>query len=382
VSISIVGVGESDYSRRSGRTEGDLAFEAVGRALADAGLKASDVDGFVIEGMSTAHSVPPDEMARALGLKERPFSAQVSIAGAGLVAAPEMARLAIEAGLAEVVVTYFAISLSTKAGGVYAVHAENQWKAQLEMPAGWYGQPVYFAGVAQRYAHEYSLEPDHLAVVAMAARDYATRTPNALIRSPLTRDDYQQSPMIATPLRKVDCCLTNDGAIAFVMTSAERARDLKAPSVSVRGVGVAAARTTQAEYFTQRDSYLSLMTGEASAIALGQAGIGIQDVGVAELYDCFSITTLLQLEDLGVAPRGEGGAWLLENGLGPESPLPVNTHGGLLAHSYLVAGNHMVEAVRQLRGERGDGQIPDAEVALVTGLGIPDMACTVLTTDR
>jgi acetyl-CoA acetyltransferase len=218
--------------------------------------------------------------------------------------------------------------------------------------------------------------------VAMAARDYATRTPNALIQSPLTLDDYQLSPMIATPLRKVDCCLTNDGAIAFVMTSAERARDLKAPAVAIGGVGVAASRTTQAEYFTQKASFLSLMTGEASAIALGQAGVGIQDVDVAELYDCFSITTLLQLEDLGVAPRGEGGAWLLENGLGPESPLPVNTHGGLLAHSYLVAGNHMVEAVRQLRGERGNGQIPDAEVALVTGLGIPDMACTVLTTGR
>lgn len=380
--ISIVGVGESDYSRRSGRAEGDLAFEAVTRALADAGLKPGDVNGFVIEGMSTAHSVPSDEMARALGLEERPFSAQVSIAGAGLVAAPQIARLAIEQGLADVVVTYFAISLSARAGGVYAVHAENPWKAQFEMPAGWYGQPVYFAGAAERYAYEYSLEPEHLAVVAMAARDYATRTPNSLLGSALSFEEYTRSPMIATPLRKADCCLTNDGAIAFVMTSQERARHLASPSVRVGGVGLAAAQTTQAEYFTQREDLLTLRTGEASAKALGEAGLGITDVDLAELYDCFSITTLLQLEDLGVAPRGEAGAWLLEHGLGPQSPLPVNTHGGLLAHSYLIAGNHMVEAVRQLRGERGGGQIADAEVALVTGLGIPDIACAVLTTDR
>ncbi|SNW16994.1 lipid-transfer protein [Mycolicibacterium thermoresistibile] len=380
--VAIVGVGESDHVHKSGHSAAALARTAVDRALADAGLSPGDVDGFVIEGMSTAHTVPVDAMAQSLGLRHRPFSCQSSIAGAGLVGAPLIAQLAIESGLAEVVVTYFGLTLDPARGGAYAVHAEDPWKAAVEMPAGWFGQPVYFAAMAQRYAHEYGLPPEALAEVAGAARSHAARTPGALLPEPLDVTGYLASPMIATPLRKADCCLTNDGAIAFVMTTPERARDLTEKPVLVAGVGIAGAATTQTEYFTQRHDFLSLSTDSAARQALGMAGLSMHDVDIAELYDCFTITTIIQLEDLGVAPRGEGAAYVLDVGIGPRAPLPVNTHGGLLAHSYLLAGNHLIEAVRQLRGERGEGQVPDAEVALVTGLGIPDMACAVLTSDR
>jgi acetyl-CoA acetyltransferase len=382
VTIAIVGVGESDISRRSAAPEGVLVRQAIDRALADAGLSASSIDGLVIEGMGTGSRVPLDGVARSLCMSERPFSAQVSIAGAGLVGAPQMARLAIESGLASVVLVYFGLHLSSTAGGPYAVHAEDPMKAAFELPFGWYGQAVYFAAIAQRYRYEFGLEPAQLATVAQAAREHASRTPGALRPEPLPFEKYLDSALVADPLRKVDCCLSNDCAVAYVMTSLERARDLAHRPAVVAGVAIASAPVSQAQYFTQTPNYLSTPASRSGPLALAEAGVTPADVDAAELYDCFTITTILQLEDLGFAERGEGAAYVEDLGIGPGSPMPVNTHGGLLAHSYTLAGNHVVEAVRQLRGERGDGQVPNAEVVLVTGLGIPDHASLVLTVDR
>lgn len=382
MTIAIVGVGESDIAHRSGRTEGALVREAIDRALADAGVASSAVDGFVIEGLGTGHRTPVDGVAASLCLESHPFSAQVSIAGAGIVAAPQVARLAIESGLASVVVVYFGLALSSTRGGPYAVHAEDPRKAAFELPFGFYGQAVYFAAVAQRYAHEYGLEPEQLGAVAGAARQYAALTPGALRPEPLPLSAYLESPMVAEPLRKADCCLANDAAVAYVMTSVERARDLAKPPVVVAGVGLSSKPLTQAQYFTQGRDFLTTAATKSGPLAMAEAGISPADVDIAELYDCFTITTILQLEDLGLAPRGGGAAFVLEQGIGPGGQLPVNTHGGLLAHSYTIAGNHVVEAVRQLRNERGAGQVDGAEVALVTGLGIPDHASLVLTVDR
>jgi acetyl-CoA acetyltransferase len=362
--------------------EGALVRQAIDRALADAGLPASAIDGFVIEGMRTARSLPVDGVAASLCLEGPLFSAQTAIAGAGLVGAPQLARLAIESGLASTVLVYFGLRLSSVPGGPSAVHAEDPMKAAFELPFGWYGQAVYFGAIAQRYAHEYGLAPEQLAAVAGAARSFAARTPGALRPDPLTLDDYLRSAQVAEPLRKVDCCLSNDAAVAYLMTSAERARDLARAPVLVAGVALASAPVTQAQYFTQNPRYLGTPARESGRAAMAAAGITPADVDLAELYDCFTITTILQLEDLGFAGRGEGACFVLEKGIGPDGALPVNTHGGLLAHSYTLAGNHVVEAVRQLRGERGDGQIANAEVALVTGLGIPDHASLVLTVDR
>jgi acetyl-CoA acetyltransferase len=382
VTVAIVGVGESEQSRRSGQSPSWLSRIAVDRALCDAGLDYADVDGFVIEGLTTPRETPIDEMARSLCLPSRPFSAQGSIAGAGIVGAPQLASMAIESGLASVVVTYFGITLDAVAGSAYAVHAEDPWKAAFEMPAGFYGQPAYFGAIAQRYDYEYGLAPEHLHAVASAARAHAARTPGALRPGPLTLDDYRASPMVAEPLRKADCCLTNDGAIAYVMTSLERARDLRKPPVVVGGVEISSASVSMSEYFTQSPNYLSTPASLSGPRAMAQAGVTPSTVDVAELYDCFTITTIMQLEDLGFAERGSGGHFAIEAGIGPGGQLPVNTHGGLLAHSYMLAGNHVIEAVRQLRGERGDGQVNGAEVALVTGLGIPDHASLVLVVDR
>jgi acetyl-CoA acetyltransferase len=383
MTIAIAGVGETDYVWQEPRRPLALAIDAVRRALDDAGLAPSDVDGFVLEDYTLGHQAPVEDVAERLGVRDRAFTARAGIAGAGIVNAPALARLAIEAGLADVVVSYYAINLSLRGdGGAYRIHAGDKAKAALEMPFGYYGQPVYFAAAAALYAHTYGVDPDDFGGLAVSARQHAQRTPNALKREPLSRAEYRDSPMISTPLRKLDCCLVSDGGVAFVMTSLERARDLKRPPVVVAGCGFGSKNLTQAQYFSQNPDLLTTPAVISGPRAFGQAGLTPADVDVAEVYDCFTISLALQLEDLGLAGRGEAVKLGAAGAFAPGGTLPVNTHGGLLSQAYLVGGNHVVEAVRQLRGERGEGQVAGAEVALVTGLGAPEHATLLLTTDR
>jgi acetyl-CoA acetyltransferase len=383
VTIAIVGVGETDYQWSDTRPPAALALEATRRALADAGLEGADVDGFVVEAATLGGAAPSDELARHLGVRNRGLDVRLGVAGSGTVGAPVIAELAIDAGLAEVVVCYYAINLSGRGhGGAYAYHASDVAKAAFEMPFGFYGQAVYFAVSAARYQHEYGLTSEQLGAVAMAARQHAALTPNALRRDPLSLDDYLADAVVADPLRRLDCCLINDGGVAYVMTSLERARDLRHPPVVVAGAGVGAKPVTESQYFTQSEDLLTTPATISGPLAYKRAGLTAADVDVAEIYDCFSITVLLQLEDLGFASRGEAGSLAESGALAPGGRLPVNTHGGLLSQSYLVGGNHVVEAVRQLRGERGDAQVAGAEVALVSGLGAPEHATLLLTVDR
>jgi acetyl-CoA acetyltransferase len=381
MTIAIVGVGETDYAWKDPRTPAAMAVDAVHRALADAGLTGADVDGIVTE--SYTLRAPADLVAAHIGMRERPFSAHLGIAGSGTVGAPGLARMAIESGEASVVVSYYAINLSDRgAGGAYALHAEDRAKAAFEMPFGYYGQAVYFAAAAARYRHLYGLEPEQLGAVAVSARAHAQRTPIALRQEPLTIDDYRANAMVADPLRKLDCCLVNDGGVAFVMTSLERARDLPHPPAVVAGVGFASKPVPQSGYFSQGRDLLTTAAVESGARAYRAAGLTPADVDLAEIYDCFTISMLLQLEDLGLAEKGAGAAFAASGAIDPGGELPVNTHGGLLSQSYLVGGNHVVEAVRQLRGDRGEAQVDGAEVALVAGLGAPEHATLLLTTDR
>ena len=382
MSVAIVGVGETEPRWQDPRPVRELVTDAVRRALADAGLRGADVDGVATEAYAMATDAPPDEIGHAIGMVDRTFTGHTSLAGAGTVGAIQLAALAIESGLASVVISYYGISLSTTAGGVYAVHAHEPAKATLEMPFGFYGQPVYFAAIAQRYAHEYGLQPEELGSIAVSARAFAERTPGALRREPLDIEGYLANPVVADPLRKLDCCLMNDGAAAFVMTALDRARDLRQPAVIVAGTGFGSRPLTQATYFSQNPDYTTLPSAISGPRAFASAGIAPSDVDVAEIYDCFSMSTIMQLEDLGFAPRGEGARFAASGAIGPKGRLPVNTHGGLLSHSYTVGAGHVVEAVRQLRGARADAQVDGAEVAVVAGLGAMDHATAVLTKDR
>jgi acetyl-CoA acetyltransferase len=382
VTVAIVGVGETEPRWQDPRPVRELVTDAVRRALADAGLDGAEVDGVATEAYAMVSHAPPDEVGRAIGMTDRRYSGHTSLAGAGSVGAIQLAASAIDAGLASVVISYYGISLSTTAGGVYAVHAHEPAKANLEMPFGFYGQPVYFAAIAQRYAHDYGLAPEELGSIAVSARAFAEMTPGALRREPLDIEGYLANAVVADPLRKLDCCLMNDGAAAFVLTSVERARDLRQAPVVVAGSGFGTRPLTQATYFSQNVNYTTLPSAVSGPRAFAAAGLGPGDVDVAELYDCFSMSTIMQLEDLGFAPRGEGARFAATGAIGPKGSLPVNTHGGLLSHSYTVGAGHVVEAVRQLRGTRGDAQVDGAEVALVSGLGAMDHATAILTTDR
>lgn len=377
--IAIVGVGESAYSRRSAVPVPTLMVAAVRDAITDAGIDVDEVDGIVSDAAVAPHLLPADELAANLGLSDRVFTAQMSVGGAGSVGAPLLAAQAIATGAAKTVVCYFGVDWGSAPGGPYRFHGTDPYKASLEMPFGFYGQPVYFAAVARRYMHRYGLTVEDLADVAISTRAWAALHPGAMKRTPLTRADFLRSPMVADPLRILDCCLLTDGAAAFVMTSTARARDCRHRPVSVAGVSFSGAAMSGHSYLAQHEDYLSTPAQVTGPRALGMAGVGPEDVDFAEIYDCFTISCLLQAEDLGFAPKGAGAALFADGHAAPGGSLPINTHGGLLSHAYVLGINHVVEAVAQLRGDCGARQVPGAEVGLVSGYAGWEHASLVLT---
>jgi acetyl-CoA acetyltransferase len=306
-------------------------------------------------------------------MTDRRFTAAGLVGGAGVVGAPVLAELALRSGAADVVLSYYGADFGSAPGGPYAFPVGIEVKEGIEKPLGWYGQPLYFAAMAQRYRAEYGLPETALGAVAVATRAHAARTPGAMRRTPLTMAGYLASPMIAEPFRALDCSLINDGAVAFVMTTLDRARDLRRPPVVLAGAGTGSVPATQESYFTQAPDHPRTPAVVSGPRAFAAAGLEPSDVDLALIYDCFTISTIIQLEDLGLCARGEGAAFVAAG------TVPVNTHGGLLSHAYTVGASHVVEAVRQLRGERGAAQVSGAEVALVAGLGVPDHACLLLT---
>jgi acetyl-CoA acetyltransferase len=252
----------------------------------------------------------------------------------------------------------------------------------FEKPYGFTGQPSYFALWARRYMHEFGLTEHDLATIAVTQRESARLHPMSQMTAPMSYDDYFAARVVSEPLRVPDCCLITDGACAFVMTSLERARDLPRPPVRVMGAAFGSEPVSGDDVFTQAGGFMRIPGARiAASRALVQAGIVIDDVDFAELYDCFTISCLLQIEDIGFCKRGEGPAFIREKGIGIGGKLPVNTHGGLLSHSYLLGVEHVVEAVRQLRGEAGAAQVREAEIGLVGGLSNPDYGVLVLGKD-
>lgn len=376
--IAIVGVGETEFRRRQERSLDALVVDAARRAVADSGLQPADIDGFI----APAGQPPADEIALAIGARHRSYTGiNAYTPGAGPVAAIVEAQLAIAAGLARTVLISYGTQTS-KPGGPYAFHAADPLKAALEMPVGYYGQPVYFAMLAQRYQHLYGLDSRHLGSLAVSQRAWAALTPGAQKQDLITLDDYFTSPLVSEPLRTLDCCLITDGAAAFIVTTLDRARDLPKRPAVIAGVAAGSNPVTLTEMFTQSRDFLDIGPGAAARRAFEQAGLGRDAVDFAEIYDCFTISILLQLESLGFCAAGEAGALVADGRTGPGGKFPVNTHGGHLSHAYIPGITHVVEAVRQIRGERGKAQVADASVGLVSTFGGPDHATLLLTVDR
>ena len=376
--ISIVGIGETRPVRRASSDLRALVVEAVQAALDDAGIAASEVDGIVSDAGIMPSSVPHDWLAGQLGIT-RSYDGSISYGGTGIVCSPLLAAAAIKMGLAKVVVSYFGVDWGSRPGGPYGFHDLYPAKAAFEKPYGFNGQPAYFALMARRYMHEFGLREEDLGAVAVNQRQNAILNGAAQIQVPLTFEDYQRARPISDPLRVPDCCVITDGAGAFVMTSTERARDCAKRPVAVLGAGYAAEAITADDVFTQKADLMSLpAVAPAMEAALKMAGVSRADIDFAEIYDCFTISCLMQVEDLGFCAKGEAGAFISGGATAIGGRLPVNTHGGFLSYSYRLGIEHVTEAVRQLRGEAGEAQVADASVGLVTGLSVPEYGALVL----
>jgi len=377
--VAIVGVGESDHSKASGRTTRQIATQAARRAIADAGLEPSDIDGL----MYTPIAAEFDERAfrEEFGVRHDMW---VSRAGGGMVwagSAPYDAALALRAGKAKYVLNVFAVAWATQrtqmVGGPGESHAQELFKQNLEVPFGWFPQPVYFATIARRHMHEFGTTEAQLGAVAVACRRHANLTPAAVMRDkPLSLEAYLASPKIADPFRKEDCCLISDGGGAYVMTSRERARDLARPPIEVAGVGL--GNSVTGVHWAEQPAFTSTPQVFAAPGAFAMAGLAPSDVDLLTVYDPFTIHAIMQIEDIGFCKKGEGGPFVEGTALHFDGGvLPYNTHGGMLSHAYVLGIAHVVEVVRQLRGEAA-AQVPGAEVGIYGGYTGPQASTLIL----
>jgi len=369
----IVGVGLTDYGKRGEFFEINQAVQirgALDRALEDAGLERSDVDGFA---SYSVESNDPGMLAPALGIPNVNFSNLVfGGGGGGTCGAIANAAAAVHAGLAEVVMVYKIITQPPHArfGASYGSPqvAANPY-SDFHLPFGLTSPVQFMAMLFQRHMYRYGTTTRHLAEVAVQQRVHAQRNPLALKRDPLTIEDHQASRVIADPFRLFDCCQENDGGGVILVTSAERARDLRQRPVYIMA-GAQGGSSHWGSGLTMQnqpdDLHASAGHAQLAERLYRMAGVGPEDVDVALLYDHFSGLVILQLEDYGFCKRGEGGGLVEDGGLlWDGGRIPTNTHGGNLSEVYLLGLTHLAEAVRQLRGT-STSQVPDAEIALVT----------------
>lgn len=377
---AIVGIGATEFSTNSGRSEMQLACEAVMAALADAGLSPSDVDGmstYMIDGN------PEIEIFRNIGGKDLKFFSRTHFGGGGTCSPLLQAAMAITCGVAEVVVCYRAMNERSQyrfgkgIGTNYArqgTFEAGQWSWYT--PFGLSTATSWAAMTASRYMHDFGATSEDFGRVTVAFRKHAATNPKAwFYKKPITLEDHQASRWIFRPLHMLDCCLDSDGGIAVVVTSAERAKDLKQKPALIRAVAQGACDQQESMVNFYREEIHSLSEMRLVAEQLYRtAGLGPEDVQTACLYDHFSAFVLPQLEVLGFCERGEAKDFIRDGNIEIGGRLPVNTHGGQLGEAYVHGLNGIAEAVRQIRGTAAN-QLSRVENVLVTAAtGVPTSA--------
>ena len=373
---AIAGLGTTEFSKNSGRTEIRLAMEATLAALADAGIDPSEVDGF---SSYTIDKVPEYEIARLLGANNVKFFSQVPHGGGAACAPILHAAMAVATGIAKTVVVYRAMnerSWYRFGNGNYGFGSSpivENVNYGWYMPYGFHTPAAWVGMFAQRYMHAYGATSEDFGRVAVAARDFAATNPAAFFHGkPITLEEHQASRWICEPLHLLDCCQESDGAVAMVITSSERARDLKQKPVIIKGAaqGLSDGQQIMTSYFREDITGLPEM-GLVAQQLWQQSGLSAEDIQTAVIYDHFTPFVLPQLEEFGFVKRGEAKEFIRAGQHARGGKLPINTHGGQIGEAYIHGMNGVAEGVRQVRGSSVN-QVSDVHNVLVTaGTGVP-----------
>lgn len=373
---AIVGLGITEMGKVYGRSATSLALEAIKLAMDDAGIEKDDLDGLLINaGVTNGIGLG---LQNAGGFSKLRLLNHMNAAGSTAAQMVQYATMAVQNGMANYVACVFADTpLREPGASAGAAYAGGGARAAAEAAGppgftglnahyGYFGVNIGYAMAARRHMAEYGTTSEQFGAIAVSTREWAMLNPAAQMRSPMTIEDHQASRYIVDPLRLLDCCLVSNGAVAVIVTSVERARDSKASPAYV----LAMAQGHPGDSRAAGDPHDTHTGGAiASEILYGQLGIAAKDVDVCELYDCYTYTALVTLEDYGFCGKGEGGAFVEDGKLGPGGSLPTNTGGGELSGFYMWGMTPLSEGVIQARGSGGDRQVAKNDLVLVTGNG-------------
>lgn len=372
---AITGLGMTPMGRVYGKSSTELAIEAIRLAIADAGLRKADIDGLLINAGitgSTGRGIGLDLQQHA-GLDAVRLVEQMDAAGSTAAQMVQRATLAIAAGMLRHVVCVFAdapLREGSSSGAAYAGLAGIQGRPRgmvgLYSNAGYFGEVTPYALAARRHMALYGTRHDQLGAIAVAERSWAVMNPLAQMRQPITIQDYHASRWIMEPLHLLDCCLVSNGAIAVIVSASDVATDMPQPPVFVLGMGQGHPGDTRragSDWETETGAKI------AAATAFRMAGCGPEDIDICELYDCYTYTVLVTLEDYGFCPKGEGGPFVEDGKLGPGGRLPTNTGGGQLSGFYMWGMTPLSEAIIQARGCAGERQVSKRDLILCSGNG-------------
>ena len=385
---AIVGIGQTPFSKGLGRSEYDMAVEAIFAACEDAGISPREIDGLVRYDMETTDE---EQLLAVLGNPEIRYQASTSWGGGGAVSVLVHAALAITAGMADTVLVFRSRARGKKSvygkdprqGGRYWERTEshlpglNQW----HVPHGLVTAFQEMAMITRRHMIDYGTHEDQFAAVAVTTRDHAIRNPKAVMRQPMTMEDHHASRMIADPLRLFDCNIETDGACALIVTRRERARDLRQPPVLIHAAALAAG-----SHHMRLSTLFSRSREEDSAVRVGRqlweaSGLSPSEIDAFFCYDFFTSFVIIALEDYGFCKRGEGGPFVEDGGLRwSGGRMPTNTNGGQLSEAFIHGLNNNLEAVRQIRGT-STSQVPDCERVLCAGANTDPSGAVILRRD-
>jgi acetyl-CoA acetyltransferase len=364
---AIAGLGITEVGKVYGRSAREFAADAVRLAAEDAGLALTDIDGLLVSsGVTRGISIA---LAQTLGFTDLALLSEMQAYGATAGAMVTTACMAVQSRMAEVVACVFGdapLTEGRRTGAAYGGRSAPAGWAGMRSSAGITGANSMYALAARRHMEAYGTTTEQFAHVAVAQRDWAALSPLAQMRKPMTIADHQASRWVADPFRLYDCCLVSNGGVAVIVTTADRAASLRQPPVYALGWG-----QSHPGHSLRRSQDFGLVTGavRSSETAFAMAGLTVADVDVFELYDCYTFTVLVSLEDYGLCAKGEGGPFAASGALGPGGRVKVNTGGGQLSGYYLWGMTPMSEGIVQARGQGAERQVDKHDVVLVSGNG-------------